>query len=599
MMVRCCARLVAAVPALGSLIVLAWVLLLTRRGLGILDESYLLRLIEDPQGTRSVGEVYLFGFLLHPVFEAVGRDVAAFRVAGIVGLVGTGWLLAAEGIAQVRREGVVVARGTAALVKLVIMASTVLVLSFNVMIPAYRWVAFIGAAIAVVGVGRLGRGLWLSGGFLVGVGGWLCFVGKPTSAAALLVVTAAVLVQQRLVQPRSVGAAACGLVFAVTATLACARMTPVEAVSYLSQGAELESAFGAHPGWLVVLGLNDHSPLAGAVFAPMLLLPVALAIILRGRVRPQRRGLVDAIATVAICATALLVAVVSASDLGPLGTGWQMMSVVLVLPAVTVALMLLRAECRRRTGAGASAMAFVVLLLCVPYATAVGSNLPFAAMMPVAGSFWALALLVVVLRRGVMKPSAAQEVATSPSPSVATSHLVMTFVVATVAVATFVAQSTLPERGVGADELVSASVAGGRLRLLPQDAHAAEVLGRASRTFGLRDVPVVDLSGMGAGYAVMTDGRPLGRAHMYGYLPHSIDAATMALDRESCSDLARAWVLYSPGNGSDISPAFTRNLLDLDRDYRAVTEFGFVNNGQSRSMQLLRPTKSVSAKLGC
>ena len=55
----------------------------------MVDESYLLRIITHPEATRQVGEVHLFGFVLHPRFEFVGRDVGvcdslAFEPPGLM-----------------------------------------------------------------------------------------------------------------------------------------------------------------------------------------------------------------------------------------------------------------------------------------------------------------------------------------------------------------------------------------------------------------------------------------------------------------------------------------------------------------------------------
>ena len=103
---------------------------------------------------------------------------------------------------------------------------------------------------------------------------------------------------------------------------------------------------------------------------------------------------------------------------------------------------------------------------------------------------------------------------------------------------------------------------------------------------------------MGAGYALMTGGRPLGRAHLYSYLPHSVDAARLALVRDlpgPCRRLAalrpRQWLGPQPGPH--------RGRARRDHDYESRASFDFARDGATWHMQLLRPRPSVAVKLAC
>jgi len=95
-------RAVAGLPSVASAAVIVGMLWMSNRGLEMIDEGYLLRLTADPEATRTAGEVYLFGFLLHPLYEAVGRDIALFRAVGI--------LVLSVGAAALGREAVALLR---------------------------------------------------------------------------------------------------------------------------------------------------------------------------------------------------------------------------------------------------------------------------------------------------------------------------------------------------------------------------------------------------------------------------------------------------------------------------------------------------------
>jgi hypothetical protein len=132
------------------------------------------------------------------------------------------------------------------------------------------------------------------------------------------------------------------------------------------------------------------------------------------------------------------------------------------------------------------------------------------------------------------------------------------------------------------------------------DADAARQLRAAATRYGIDDqTPVVDVTGVGAGYALMTGGRPIGRAQMYGYLPNSVEAARAALATATCKERAAAWLIYAPRNPIDISRALTGGVLSLTKDYRPVVEFTSRQSRGTWHMSLLRPLPVVSRKLGC
>lgn len=134
----------------------------------------------------------------------------------------------------------------------------------------------------------------------------------------------------------------------------------------------------------------------------------------------------------------------------------------------------------------------------------------------------------------------------------------------------------------------------------PQDAAAASTLRAISRRGAITDkTPVVDLTGVGAGYALMTGGRPIGRAHMYGYLPSSVNAAKAALATATCRERAEAWLVWAPNNGMDISPAFTGEVLSLSEDYQTVATFTSHQVRGTWDMKLLWPRTTVGENFGC
>jgi len=231
---------------------------------------------------------------------------------------------------------------------------------------------------------------------------------------------------------------------------------------------------------------------------------------------------------------------------------------------------------------------YLWMLLVLPYVTAVGSNLPFAPVMALASVFWVVALHLVT-----WQPFNQGDVE-------GLRHVMQALVVVLVAAVVWTQHHNGPDGGDLAHNLRPAPVAGGELRLSPLDADTATKIRAVAQQYGIGPrTPVVDLSGMGAAYALMAGGRPLGRADFYGYLPGGVAAARQALARVPCFELADAWLVYSPGNDWDVSSALTRGVLDVDHDYERVLNFKTVRAGRTWPMTLLRPRPTVHKKFGC
>ncbi|EBM0725479.1 hypothetical protein XE97_24230, partial [Salmonella enterica subsp. enterica serovar Senftenberg] len=289
----------------------ALMLLSANRGLDVVDEGYMLRLIDNPQATRPAGDVYLFGFVVHPIYRLLGDDVAALRLCGYLAVAAVSGLLCREFLALVRDRGLCPPKAQALTATSAVVASSLFVFSFNVATPAYRSVTLVGLMLTAAGIARAGRRRPVSGGALVGVGGWTTFVGKPTSAAALFVITLVVVVVLRLVSRRLVCAAAGFATVAAAMTLAIAQLSPVAAVTYLARGLSQSDRLGSHSSVAMMLGLTNLRLEGLLALGPLFVLPVVLgelslrSVPTRWRMPIQLASVVTIIAAIAVtCAYA-------------------------------------------------------------------------------------------------------------------------------------------------------------------------------------------------------------------------------------------------------------------------------------------------------
>ena len=591
----------------AALVLLAAALLATwiwsaDRGLDRVDESYVLAYIAHPDASRAAGEVNLFGFLLHPLYALVGEDIATFRRVFVV-LVAILAAWAADECSRCSDQllGWPSARSARWLISIGAAAVSLTSFTFGLRSPSYYSVVLAGLLVVVVGMCRLLKGRRTLGAALLAVGWWLVFTGKPSSAAALAIVVLGALAASRALSVRLAvsGTVAVGLISVIV--LALVRMSPGDVVAFLAGGVHQDQLLGGHVDVLPMLGLST-GPLMGLVVFGTPIVLAGMAALELARSRAAHRA---PYASLLIGIAAVGIAVVGLPSLVDRGLGQQIAPLALVLPLFglwAVGRLIVtngadsqvaRAAADRRT-----VIALALFLACLPYVEAVGSNSPFTGAMSQAALFWMLATLVGLRVVTVCRPHSHLDRADDQFPRIAVVVLVLAFAVTGLSMATVLTNGGPGRSLLAASEAVR--VAGGTLRLPPDEAVVAQDLGRVGHSAGLSpDTPLVDLTGISAGYAFQLGGRPLGRESFMGVFPGAPDAAAYALAQNSCQDLANAWVLWAPDNPFDVSTKMRLGGRRIPGDYEPVGSFTPVQGPASwrlLTVQVLRP--SVSAT-GC
>lgn len=182
--------LICALTGLGLFL---WVWRYAGHGLDFTDEAFYLFWIANPfQYDWSVTQ---FGFVYHPIYRGLDGDIASLRRANLLLVFGLGWAVAdryLEVMGASRHE----CRWPRALLATGLAAPALIVFSSWLLTPNYNTLTLQGLLIALLGLlgvhsGERPRTIppWL----LLGTGGWLVFMGKPSSALALAVLAAAYL----------------------------------------------------------------------------------------------------------------------------------------------------------------------------------------------------------------------------------------------------------------------------------------------------------------------------------------------------------------------------------------------------------------------
>jgi len=178
------AVVIAIVLLLETVLILGWVLRKSDHGFDLSDEAFYMVMIEHP--LEYPISVSLFGSVLAIPFAWLGSDLIAFRQFNILTTYGLSLVVAYQLLGTWLRNF-----GCTLLIRLAIAAAFALpsltVMTYWLMTPSYNSlnaVAFLLVCIAVFSNANTERHqLWAA--VLIGFGGYLSFMTKPTSGAVL------------------------------------------------------------------------------------------------------------------------------------------------------------------------------------------------------------------------------------------------------------------------------------------------------------------------------------------------------------------------------------------------------------------------------
>ena len=198
-----------------GLLTVLWVLSQMGASLDLSDEGYYLNSALYPHlYTQSFT---LFGFLYAPLGNLAGWDLATYRCLGLL-------ITSSLTISLVFRIGLWIGLGRLRSILLGFAASAWPLVLFYLWLPTpnYNSLAFQGLLVIAIGLvppngGGARSSLWQSA--LIGTGGWLAFMGKPTTAliAGIVVFVFLVATQSRKIHAIAIPAAVAAILLLTTA----------------------------------------------------------------------------------------------------------------------------------------------------------------------------------------------------------------------------------------------------------------------------------------------------------------------------------------------------------------------------------------------
>lgn len=558
------------------------------------NEGFYLNFIADPFAHAVNSPPTLFGFVYHWPYRWAGGDVAVLRVANITLTMALGWVCS---FLVIRRlwtvdwpHAAVLSAGIASLA----LAS----FYFWVLTPGYSALNLHSLLMVVIGLlvaDQPGRMREVPGWMLVGVGGWFCFMAKPTTAAAiaLLVILYVVVLRRKSLLPM-LGAALVALaLLIVTAYLIDGGITGL--VTRMVNSADLEILLGARHEVSFMFRIDWLEINRGQLAIDVLMAITLLLSILMGSTHKLLPSLALA---------ALLIVTIAVALLGTRPISIENSTLFLVPAFTCLGAMFYREGLVLRTQTPTS-VALALTFLVLPHVSALGSNLNYWFDGAKAALFWMLAAVAFLSPLAQQKRSVAA--------------LLPLTVLAQFLTASVINAAILKPWGQVKDlrayTAVTSMPGGGKL-VLSQPLHDYIDTARAqARAAGLEiGTPVVDLSGRSPGLLFVLEARALGLPWLIGPWdstvahfgqtwpivpsPGSNAVAVEVLRLENCTDLAKAWVLIEPEGPHRLAQARVMASFGAGQaDYVAAAAFEtpFDGNYPSTYRQvLLEPVRPAA-----
>lgn len=519
-------RTLLVLSAVTTAILFAWLLYYSSYGLNLSDEGFHLNVIANPFSYAINIPPSLFGFIYHWPYRWVGGDIAALRMANVTLTVALGWILSFLLIRRFWTVGwphaAVLSAGIASLA----------LCDFRswFLTPSYYALTFQSLLVVMIGMlltDRPGRIRRVVGWILVGVGGWSCFMAKPTTAAAIaLVVILYVVVLRRKSLLPMLGAALIALALLIlTAYLIDGGITGL--VTRMVNSAEMEILLGAGHEMSLMFRIDGLATSRSQLAIAML---VAIALLI-GILMRSMHNLVPSLALAAVLILTLAIALLGTDPIS------IQPSTLFLVPAFTCLGAIFHREGLILRTQTPTSIALALTFFVLPHLFALGSNVNYWFIGSKDALFWMLAVVAF------LSPLAQR--------ARSTSTLLPLTVLAQLLTASVVNGGLLKPfrqaKDLRSHTAVLLMPGGGKL-VLSQSFHDYLATARTqARAAGLEvGTPVVDLAGSSPGLLYVLETRALGLPWQIGGFPGSNAVAVETFGLENCADLAKAWVLIEP-----------------------------------------------------
>ena len=544
----------------GSFMLLGLLLKYSVYGIDFTDESFYLVWLSNP--FIYAGSVTQFGFIYYPLYSLLNGDIAALRCANILITFVLAWCLAYFFLASLCLSGDV-KKVSRLVVSAGLAVSACSVFDTWLPTPSYNSLtlqALLLTAVGLVLAEKNAHRKSVLGWLLIGVGGWLAFMAKPSTAVALAVGVFVYLIWSSKFSLKLLALTVVSVVMLLIISALLIDGSVGLFCKRLLLGVELAGHLGGGYALVQLLRIDDFQLglREKIVFLiTLVMLFSSIFAVWQKNIRWYFFGWV--IACVFFMFSAVMV-FGYAGNIDGLGRFQGLLFFSLVLAVILVSVVVGRLEIFICIPAPQWAIA--CLFLAMPHIYAFGTNGNYWQAGSAAGVFWILA--VVVFIAPLVRARACWAI-------------LLPLALATQAVTATLLKTGLevPYRQPQPLRLNESVVEFGpqKSTLVLSEGYAtyinAAVDGAREAGLGVA-TPMLDLSGQSPGILYALGAENIGQAWTIGGYPGSLRLAGAALEHVPCEKIAAAWVLLEPDGPRSISSEL---MFDLGADFPNAYEF--------------------------
>lgn len=578
--------------AAGTISIVIWILRYSNYGFDFTDDSFYLIWISNPFAYKA--SITQFGFIYHPLYTLFDGDISALRSVNILLTFGLSWALSSallDFIEPKMRHNQLIHHSISA----AFATSCFTIFGTWLLTPSYNSLAFQGLLLSALGLLHTRKKYHLksiAGWVTLGVGGWIAFMAKPSTAIALAVVALVyLLISGRMNLRLTILSISVSLVLLFGSAL----LIDGSAIAFIERmllGLEFARRLGGGYTLRELLRFDALHLETREKYAALLVVTVVFCAFWGGLSRKTLGLLSSGI----ICFTlfALTAAVtLSPQTAGNIGTFGNPLTISLFLAALVTSLVFCPTSSFKNFPAEQWALLFLFTVL--PHVYAFGTNGNYWLIGSSSSLFWVLAGVVLL----------------SPIARHRTTWLCLAplaFAAQTITASVLQTGMASPYRQPHPIWLNTAKVSvGANSSLFVSDAYAANIKSAVAIAYGAGFSPgtsIIDLSGQSPGTLYALDAEAIGQAWTIGGYPGSADLALAALNHVPCGKIATAWVLFEPGGPRSIASEIMPRLgAAFPEQYRKAgsweTAKGAGGYSFSRKQELYMPRSSDQTQSAC
>lgn len=573
-----------ALTATTAILIIGCVLRYSSYGIEFTDEGFHLVSISNPFIYDF--SITQFGFIYHPLYLLLGGDIAALRQANILVTYFLAWGLTHTLLVTTAPEARA-DRSALQTVAAALATSTFVAFNLWLLTPSYYSLVLQSLLLTSIGLLMLEKE-WhfrsLAGAVLTGMGGWLAFMAKPSTAAALAAgATIYILVSKKIrlgLLSTAVASAAIPLILSAMAIdgsiwkFAERVQLGLEYGQHLGGGHTLSELLRIDNFWLT----NKDKLLFLAVFT-------LASLSVWGFLSRHAAGIV---VSLILAAGLSLVTILLMFDELPGASALGQFQGVLFFSVVCAAMLTGLAFGKRKFLRGLSAAQWSAagLFLVTPHMYAFGTNGNYWESGVQAGQFWLLAGFVL------LSPIARERL---------TWAFALPLALASQALTAMLLQTALehpfrqPQSITRHDAPITIGPQQSQLTLSKGYASYISEAVRATSGAGFKTGnPLIDLSGQSPTLLYALGAESIGAAWMIGGYPGSSKYVQAVLGRVSCEKISEAWLLVEPSGPRSIpTELLTELAAAFPQNYQLVASWntaqGAGGYATSRIQNLYRP----------